>query len=103
MVSIGAWADVPVAVHFVQGSSKGPNVLSRRPTGQTDPVHIIVIDGDCLIILVGKEGVGRGELVANDSPTYLAVGHSLCAEESRRASGSRNTSSTGSFGGGHQP
>ena len=28
VVLIGAWTDVPVAVHFIQGSSKGPNVLS---------------------------------------------------------------------------
>ena len=77
---MSAGTDVAVAAVFVERRSKRPNVLSGVSMGETDAIHIVVIDGDGSVKLVGEECIWRGVLVSDDATTNARVCDTHCAE-----------------------
>ena len=77
---MSAGTDVAVAAVFVERRSKRPNVLSGVSVGETDAVHIVIIDGDASVILVSKECIWRGVLVSDDATTNARVRDTHCAK-----------------------
>ena len=77
MERVGTGTNVPVAILLIKRGSKGPDVISGTPVCQTDAVNVVVVYGDSGVILVGKEGIGAGELVPYDPATYARIGDTL--------------------------
>ena len=95
---MGAGTDVAVAGVLVQRGGKRPDMLSGGPASYAHSVHIVLVDGDVGVILVGKEGVRGRELVAGDPATDPGVDHSDRTEQGRGASGTGNAPPTGTDG-----
>ena len=75
-----AGTDVAVAVIFVERCGKRPNVFPGVSVGETDAVHVVVVDGDGGVKLVGKECIRRGVLVSDDATANARVRDTHCAE-----------------------
>ena len=92
---VGTGAYVTVAGGFIQSGGKRPHVFSRCPTSDTHTIDIVLVYCDVWVKLMGKERVGRVELVTDDTTANPGVSYSDGAKKDRGAPRSRHTPSTG--------